>query len=258
MYGKKLRLSRLINNSSKNICIVPIDHGTTLGSVKGIENYIQTITNAMDGGADAVVVHKGILERVAQYPELSNMKYIMHLSVSTILGNNPSYKVLVGTVEEAIKLGADAVSVHINLGVNDEQKMIEDFGMVSKACMEWGMPLLAMAYNHKNMEKSTGIAHAARLADELGADIIKVEYPGNIEDFSHVIDSVRIPVVMSGGAATDAKSLLVNIHNSMKAGGSGVAIGRNIFQHDNPKLMSSLISDLVHGRASLEECLSRL
>ncbi|TKI55083.1 deoxyribose-phosphate aldolase [Brevibacillus antibioticus] len=255
MYGKELRLSRLINQETKRLCIVPIDHGTTLGPIQGLVNSVDTISHLVNGGAEAVVLHKGLLAKVAKNPHLANGRYLMHLSVSTNLSNFTGYKVLVGTVEEAVKLGADGISVHINLGNEYENEMITQLGLVSQACNEWGMPLLAMMYSHKNPKEPYHIQHVARLGEELGADILKVDYPGSYEAMVDVVNSVQIPVLISGGAHTDdTEQLLYMISESLRAGAAGVSIGRNVFQGANPQEMTALISKLVHGKLTYSEC----
>ena len=259
MNGRQLRLNRLMDVDSKRFCIVPIDHGTTLGPISGLEDAVKTITNIVEGGADGLVMHKGLLSMVAPHPGLAKGHYWMHLSVSTVLGPDPNYKVLVGSVEEAVKLGADGISIHVNIGTESETEMIKDFGKISRACLEWGMPLLAMMYSKKDANKDVEqIAHAARLGQELGADVVKVDYPGTVEGMEKVVNGVQVPVVIAGGSKSGAADLLRIIADAMKAGAAGVSIGRNIFQHEDQKLITEVIAKLVHGDWSLVECLDKV
>ncbi len=259
MDGKSIRLSRLINTVTNKTCIIPIDHGATLGPIDGIADYAGIIRQVLDGGADAVILHKGLLRSIADYPELTKGNYLLHLSVSTMLSTDPTCKVLASTVEEAVRLGAEGVSVHVNLGVTTEPQMIKDLGTVARTCMEWGMPLLAMMYSHKLPRDFHHIIHAARLAQELGADIVKVTYPGSFENTRELVSSVQIPVVIAGGAKVDnTKELLYIVDDAVRAGAAGVAIGRNIFLHKDPEFMTGIISMLVHGRLSIQECLNKI
>ncbi|WP_010250893.1 2-amino-3,7-dideoxy-D-threo-hept-6-ulosonate synthase [Acetivibrio cellulolyticus] len=259
MYGKSLRLSRIMNIDTGRTCIVPMDHGVTLGPIDGIQDYVGTITQILSGGADAIVLHKGLLKSVASHTELSKGRYIMHLSASTSLSNDSTHKVLTGSVEEAVKLGADGVSVHVNLGVWSEGEMTRDLGIVARDCMEWGMPLLVMIYTHKNPKDINAIMHSARVAEELGADIVKIGYPGSFENTEKLIRGVGIPVVIAGGAKMDSvEKLMCTIDDALNAGASGVAIGRNVFQHKNPGLITDLISKLIHRKLKLGQCLSML
>jgi len=232
-----------------------MDHGTTLGPIPGIEKSIKTISNLIKGGVDGIVLHKGILRHVAQYPELSAGRYIMHLSVSTILNGNPTNKVIVSTVEEAIQYGADAVSVHVNCGDSYESEMIRSCGKVAEACLHWGLPLLVMIYGPKNPPNTKIIAHLARIAEELGADLIKVEYPGTPESMRYVVECVNVPVLISGGVKREESMEIFKIvQDALDGGASGISFGRNIFQQEDQSFFASLLSDLVHGRTSVKDC----
>jgi class I fructose-bisphosphate aldolase len=171
--------------------------------------------------------------------------------------------VLVSSVEEAMVLGADCVSIHINIGAITETKMLEDFGKVSKECLRWGMPLLAMMYTRgDNIKKENDVAvvkQAARVAAEMGADIAKVSYTGSYETFKEVVEGCPIPVMIAGGEiySTD-KEFLEVVHAAIRAGAAGVTIGRNAFAHENPKKMVQAICSIVHDSFSVEQALKIL
>ena len=142
------------------------------------------------GGATSIVLHKGAVP----YSHRSygrDIGLILHLSASTNLGAWANHKVLVATVDEAIKIGADAVSVHVNLGNEDEPAMLRDIGQVSRTCAEWGMPLLVMIYPRgKDIKYAYDVEllkQCARVATELGADIVKTNYTGDIDSFREVV-----------------------------------------------------------------------
>jgi class I fructose-bisphosphate aldolase len=188
---------------------------------------------------------------------------IIHLSASTSLSPTPNAKTLVCTVEEAVKLGADGVSIHVNLGNGDEKEMLNDLGRVSREARTWGMPLLAMIYPRGEKikdEYDVGvIKHAARVGDEMGADIVKVSYTGSAETFREVVEGCSIPVVIAGGAKMDSdREILEMVKGAIDAGGSGASIGRNIFQHANPTRMVMAISAIVHQKASVDDALKIL
>lgn len=259
MADKKLRISRLFNSQSEKTFIVPIDHGITIGPVDSLANYPSLVNGLVNNGVDAIILHKGLIKQIAKNPELSKGKYILHLSASTILSKDSSQKVLVSTVEEAIMLGADGVSIHVNLGVKSESDMLKDFGEVSNKCFQWGIPLVAMIYVHNSVDLIENLCHAARIAEELGADIVKLEYPGTIEGMKKILMGVQIPVIIAGGSKKDnPERLLCMVNEAMLAGSSGVAIGRNIFEYKDPALLSRLVSKLIHGELNLEGCLMKL
>lgn len=239
--------------------MVPIDHGATLGPIQGINNSFSILKELNEGGCDAVILHKGLLKLASRYEELCNTKYILHLSVSTDKGPDIGYKVLASRVEEAIKLGAEAVSVHVNIGNEKEYEMIKDLGRVSEACTDWGLPLLAMMYSTKKPRDYKEIAHAARLAEELGADMVKIGIPDDYSNLEKIINNVNIPVVVAGGDKMDsAEKLLNTINMALNSGVAGIAIGRNIFQYEQPKNLMNLVKGLINNELNVKECIDHL
>src|SRR3989304_1963033 len=127
MIGKRIRMERIMNRETGKTVIVPMDHGVTIGPVAGLIDLQETVNAVADGGANAFVFHKGGAE--AGHPgKGKDVGLIIHLSASTQMAPDPSSKTMVCTVEEAIKLGADGVSIHVNLGAEDEKFMLNDLG----------------------------------------------------------------------------------------------------------------------------------
>ena len=256
--GKKRRLKRIFREDQRTV-IVPMDHGVSLGPVKGLVNMQAIIDKLLKGGVDAVVVHKG----VAKHVDTGQAGLIIHLSASTKLGPDPNYKVQVCSVDEAVRIGADAVSVHINVGAEQEDEMLTELGEVADDCDQFGVPLLAMMYPRgpkiQNQHAVDVVAHAARLGAELGADIIKTNYTGSIETFKEVVRGCHVPVIIAGGPKVETiREVLQMVQDSVKAGGAGLSIGRNVFQHENPTLMVKALSAIVHDNASIDESLKIL
>ncbi len=235
MSGKALRLKRFQTSPNGRIVILPLDHGVSLGPIPGLERPEAVVRMGVKEGANALVLYKGIV----------------HLSAGSQLGPSAHHKVLIGTVEEAIRRGADGVSVHINLGNPNEPEMLKDFGTVGDACSEWQVPLLAMVYVRGHADAppagDPAIAHAARIAAELGADIIKIPAPEDDRILSEITSSVPVPVVVAGGnRIADAPVFLERVEKAMQAGAQGVAIGRNIFQSTCPAVLLRAICLIVH------------
>ncbi|WP_290901395.1 2-amino-3,7-dideoxy-D-threo-hept-6-ulosonate synthase [Ferroglobus sp.] len=259
--GKRIRIERVVNRENGNTVIVPMDHGVSLGPIHGLIDIASTINEVAEGGANAVVVHKGIVP-IGHRGYGKDIGLILHLSASTKLSPDPNNKVLVATVEEAIKLGADAVSVHVNVGSETEANQLEKLGKIAKECAEWGMPLLAMMYprgNGINQFDEKAVSLAARVGAELGADIVKTNFTGSIESFKKVTEGCPVPVVVAGGEKMDSpEDILRMVEMAMDAGARGVAIGRNIFQAENPKKMTKAIAMIVHENATHKEALEYL
>ena len=145
MIGKMIRLERILNRETGRTVIVPMDHGVTVGPIDGLIDMKTTVDSVAMGGANAIVIHKGLVG-TGHRRRGRDVGLIVHLSASTSLSPFPNAKTLVCTVEEAIKLGADAVSIHLNIGDGTEREMLADFGQVARDARDWGMPLLAMIY----------------------------------------------------------------------------------------------------------------
>ncbi|MBW1806214.1 MAG: class I fructose-bisphosphate aldolase family protein [Deltaproteobacteria bacterium] len=259
MSGKEIRLERIINRNTGRAVIVPMDHGLSSGPILGISNMRDAMSQVAVGGANAVVVHKGVVTR-GHRKSGPDMGLIVHLSGSTSLSPEPNAKTLVCSVEEAIKLGADGVSVHVNIGNGHEREMLSDLGNVARVASEWGMPLLAMIYPRggkiKDEYSVEAVKHAARLGAELGADVVKVSYTGSPDTFHEVVDGCHVPVIIAGGPKMDSdRETLEMVKGAIEAGASGTSIGRNVFQHQNPTRIVEALCMIVHKDASVDEAL---
>jgi fructose-bisphosphate aldolase/2-amino-3,7-dideoxy-D-threo-hept-6-ulosonate synthase len=255
--GKAIRLERIIDRKTRRTVIVPMDHGITVGPIPGLIDLPSAVDKVAEGGANAVLGHMGLpLHGHRGYGR--DIGLIIHLSASTSLGPDPNHKVLVTEVEDALRVGADAVSIHINVGADCEPEMLRDLGRVARTCDQWGMPLVAMMYPRGPKVRSEhDVEHvklAARVGAELGADIVKTNYTGSQDSFSEVVKGCNVPVVIAGGPKMSTeRELLTMVYDSVQAGGAGVAIGRNIFQAEDPTLLVRKLSAVVHQGGTVEE-----
>ena len=254
--GLDARLDRISTDGS--YFVVPMDHGITMGAVSGLKDIESTIDGVTRGGADAVLTQKGIAPRV--HPNKNEQGYIVHLNASTAIGPDEDDKRMSGTVEEAVRAGADAVSLHINVGSTHEPKQLEDLARVTDETARLGIPVLAMAYALGEGVDSTdpeSLGHAVRFAEELGADVVKTGYSGDAESFEHVVESTRLPVVIAGGSKGTNRETIEAVRGTMDAGGAGVSMGRSVFQHDDPEAIATAVSAVVHDDASTDAALDR-
>jgi len=257
MIGKEIRIERIMNRDTGRTVIVPMDHGVTAGPIPGLEDMRETVGKVVAGGANAILMHKGMVQ-AGHRRGGRDIGLIVHLSAGTSLSPDPNAKVPVCTVEEAIQLGADAVSIHVNLGAPTDADMVRHFGEVAAHCTRWGMPLLAMVYTRGPKIESEFdvkyVKHAARAGAELGADIVKVNYTGSPESFREVVAGCPVPVVIAGGEKVETEAELFQmVAGALKAGAAGVSIGRNAFQHKDPQGMMRAISKMVHEGISAED-----
>ncbi len=262
MIGKKIRLERIIDRNSGKTVIVPMDHGVTVGPIAGLEDMRTTVSKVVSGGANAILMHKGMV-RAGHRGAGRDVGLIIHLSAGTSISPDPNAKELVCSVEEAIKLGADAVSIHINLGAETDKEMLGQLGFVSEQCMEWQMPLVAMMYTRgpkiKNEYDVKNVKLAARVGAELGADIVKVPYTGSVDTFAEVVGGCPVPVVIAGGEKMESdEDIFEMVDGALKAGAKGLSIGRNAFQHKNPEKIVSALCKMVHEAAGVDKAIKML
>ncbi len=262
MIGKKIRLERIIDRNSHRTVIVPMDHGVTVGPIEGLCDMRSAVSKVVAGGANAILIHKGIVS-AGHRGTGSDIGLIIHLSGGTTLSPDPNAKELVCTVEEAIKLGADAVSIHINIGAGTDREMLRQLGCVSERCFEWQMPLVAMMYTRgakiKDEYDVSYARHAARVGAELGADIVKVVYTGSPESFAEVVQGCPVPVVIAGGPKMGSdEEIFRMVEGALAAGAIGLSIGRNAFQHKTPEKLVVALCAMVHKGASVKDAMEMM
>jgi fructose-bisphosphate aldolase/2-amino-3,7-dideoxy-D-threo-hept-6-ulosonate synthase len=219
----------------------------------------EIISQVSEGGANAIVLHKGMV-KAGHRRRGRDIGLIVHLSASTSLNPDPNDKVMVCTVEEAVALGADAVSIHINLGATQESRMIEEAGVVTKECNRWGMPLLVMIYARGegiDPVSQQSVGHCVRVAEEIGADLIKTNYTGDPESFARITAACSVPVLIAGGEKAGDLETLRTVKESLGAGGAGVCLGRNSFQRDDPREFIRALYSVIHEDIPPAEALGR-
>lgn len=248
------RLNRIFQPDGRAL-IVAYDHAMVFGPGRGMAQPAATLGQIIAGGADAILTTYGLARRLAQ--ELAPVGLILRLDgAGTSLGPADSTFKLFYTVEDALRVGADAVVVCAFPGTVQEETTLESLARVAAEAHRWGLPVLAEMVpggfgggpDSRTAEK---IALAARVAAELGADWVKIPYA---EGFQRVTSTCYVPAVILGGAKKgSSRHMLETIKASLEAGGAGVAVGRNIFQADDPARMTAAVASLVHGQASVEE-----
>lgn len=239
--------SRRLTTLGGSILMLPLDHGISMGPVAGLVHPAHIVQQAATAGATCITVHKGLVPHVAQHA--GPMAVLLHLSASTDGAPDPQDKHLVATVEEALRLGCDGVSIHLNVGSLTEARQLEEAGRVATACNEWNVPLVTMAYPRgpkiANPHDAKLLAHAARLACELGADAVKVPYSGDAATFRDVVQGCPVPVLVAGGPKRDSfDAVLRDLQGAKSAGARGVSIGRNVFQQPDPAAALRRIAEL--------------
>jgi DhnA family fructose-bisphosphate aldolase class Ia len=226
-----------------------MDHGLIDGPCPGLEQPGATIAKITAGGADAVLTSYGVATRFAT--ELAGLGLILRVDGgATSLGGGGGQGGIFFGVEEALRLGADAVAVSAFPGSPVEVESLERLAHVIAAAHRWGLPVMAEMVpggfdSPPDKRTPHAIALAVRVAAELGADMVKTPYCAG---FEQVIAGCYVPVVVLGGAKRGSEAvMLADIAAAMQVGGAGVAIGRNIFQAEVPAAMTAAVARVVHG-----------
>jgi fructose-bisphosphate aldolase/2-amino-3,7-dideoxy-D-threo-hept-6-ulosonate synthase len=272
MIGKEIRLARLFTSKSKRFVLVTLDHGICIKPMKGLEDTKRVVKVAIDGGADAVLVTPGIAKNV--YKEMAgNIPFMLRIDgTATSVGPDLTNDHLISSVEQALRFGADAVATFGVIGVPREAELIEKNGKVSELCELWGMPLMIemippdiLTHQFKTKAEREWpkdpeiIKFSARVAAEVGADVVKGYYTGDPKSFKEVIRYCPIPyLVLSGPASDDPEVLLKFIREAMDCGAGGVSMGRNIWEAEDPVPILRAISKIVHDDASVETAMKEI
>ena len=272
--GSQTALDKIFDGVSGNTVIVALDASSINGPEDGLRNMDLTIQTARDAGANAILGFYGMFKAYGK--ALEPTSGILNLTLSTERGDH-FRKVQIGRVEQARELGLAAVSVHVNTTSSHEPEMLTILGLTVADATELKMPVLAHMYprnegrHSQNMDNYYGdmkqedpeqytklVRHAARIAADLGADIIKVPYTGNAESFRSIVDSTYgLPVVMAGGPRADVSDFLGSAKGAMEAGARGVAVGRNFFEHpggEGQRVLTAL-DGIVHNQLSVEDAI---
>ena len=207
---------------------------------------------AVKGGYTGIILQKGIAEKY-----YTNTKYqrqiplILKINGKTNLRSQEEpYSAINCSVEYAKELGAQAVGYTIYLGSEWEAKMFEDFGKIQEEAHSLGLAAIAWIYPRGkavlNETSSEITQYAARIGLELGADLIKIKYPGSEEAMREAVKIAgKTKVVLSGGPQINEEEFLDEVKKVIKAGAIGVAVGRNVWQRDNALEITEKIKKII-------------
>ncbi|HXF73142.1 MAG TPA: hypothetical protein VNO79_11090 [Actinomycetota bacterium] len=262
MTGKAMRLKRVIDPAGVSV-ICALDHGMTAPTfLEPLADIAQRAREAVAGGANVIMMSKGMI-RVAEPAFSPTTALALLLSASANPGEARPRIVRVAEVEEALRLGADAVVLYVALGGEHEAEMIRTLAEVGRACGELGIPFIAEAEwptTYASTEDLAGregfeyLRRNVRLCAELGADIVKTNWPGDGESFGRLVEAASgIPVVLAGGSRLADLELLTRMEQAMVAGAIGCSVGRNIFMHERPEAMTRALARVIRERWSAEK-----
>jgi fructose-bisphosphate aldolase, class I len=249
--GKRIRLNRLIQAETNTCVICAIDHGMTSPNfLDGLYNTDARVREAIAGGANVLMLGRGVAKTAAQYFRRDTSLALM---LTASAAGRPGGAVItpIGSVDEALRLGADAVVTYVALAGENEPEAITYLSQIGETCEMLGMPFIAEAEYPNAYQSLTAMADSygpaylmrnARLCAEMGADIVKVNWSGDQKSFGDIIRACGRPVVLAGGSLISDEELLTRMAQARDVGAIGCSVGRNIFQHQRPEAMTRAIS----------------
>jgi class I fructose-bisphosphate aldolase len=261
--GKEIRIQRLKNPASGRIFTVAVDHAPSYGVLDGIEDIQAVIDRVAGAGPDAMVMMKGIAQRCFR-PYTGQVALIM--KCSTLSPYHPQHDVWVASVGDAVRLGADAIAMALTVGCSHQAQLVTNLGALVREAEQAGLPVIVHAYPNGELvppgEVFTvqRVGYAARLAMEVGVDIVKTFYTGSAESFAQVVETAAPALVVAAGGPrleTDADVLRM-AYDVVQAGAAGITFGRNIWQSTDPAAIIRALKLVLHENGSVEGAMGLL
>jgi DhnA family fructose-bisphosphate aldolase class Ia len=241
--------------------ILPIDHGTAI-PVSGLDRPGELIRATRDQ-VDGYVVNYGLARACEEELAGKGICFRTDVYKPPSKGNTDEGAYRIFAVEEALQVGAAAVMNMLYLHHPNESVIIRECADLIADCAAADLPVIleALPYGIGRPDDYTveNIGFTVRMAAELGADVVKTAYPtgASPDEFKAIIDGCFVPVIVLGGAAMgDDRALLTMVGNAMAAGASGIAVGRNVWQHANPPAIAGALKAMVHESATANEALA--
>ncbi|MBS5136531.1 MAG: aldolase [Oscillospiraceae bacterium] len=245
------RLGKIFREDGRTV-IVAMDHGMGMNVNPALDRTGEILEAIVAGGADAVLTTYGIASKYADI--LRHVGLILRCDggYSAIPSAANGHPRMLFSVEDALRLGADAVACNGFPGTPTEQDCMKNVAELSAQGRAWGMPVMAEmlpgGFGNEVPKTVENVRLAARTGCEYGASIIKTTFTGTPEEFRGVIEASYQPVVVLGGEKTSQLSdLFVCIEQAISVGAAGVAIGRNVWKHPDPEAVTRSLVDLVHN-----------
>jgi DhnA family fructose-bisphosphate aldolase class Ia len=257
--GKQVRLNRLLNEKTGRLVSITVDHAIARGVLPGLIDIQATVAKVVAGRPDAITMHKGIAEKV--YPPYAG-KISWILKATSFAPYHRNYDTPTADVEEAVRLGADAISIGVIVGGPEQAEQLTHLARISKEAAAAGMPLVSHIYPRGSQvpdpNDADAVAYAVRAAAELGVDLIKTNWNGSAQAFAKAVRAAAPAKVMiaGGSAGEDLESYLKMTCEGIEAGISGVTYGRFVWDDPNPAAVIAAIKAIVHDGAGVDTALA--
>jgi len=257
--GKEVRLNRLFNRKSGNILVIALDHAIGWGVLPGIDEIHKTMELIVKAGPDAITMLKGTADKVFR-PYAAAIPFIM--KATSFSPYHTAYDAAVAQVDEAIRLGADAIAVGTTVCGDDQARLLEQLGEFTRQADLAGMPTVTHIYPKGNLIKKEewyleeNVKYAARAGAELNVDIVKTFYTGDPDSYSRVVKAVPVSLVVSGGPKLPSiRDVFQMTRDAVDAGAKGVTYGRNVWQAKDPVAVIKGLKHIIHENGTVQEAM---
>ena len=241
-WGMKDRLSRVFSPKTGRAVMLAFDHGYFMGSTTGLER-MDLVIPTLAPYIDVFMATRGAI-RTCIPPTFNKGVALRGSAGSSILQDDVTNEIVAVDIEDAIRMNASCVAIQSFIGSPDERQSIENVNQTINAGNRYGIPTLGVVAVGKQMERTTRFfLLATRMLAEFGAQIIKTYY---CEDFKKVVAACPVPIVIAGGKKLPEDEALTLAYSAICDGASGVDMGRNIFQAEDPVAMIQAVVKVVH------------
>lgn len=235
------RMQRLFPAAQAAI-ICPIDHGLIFPRerMKGLEAPARTLSALSGQGATGFMMSPGIVKQTqVELGQKGHLSRVMAIdSFWPITDAASGFGNLISSVEDAVRLGVDCVKLLMPWNVSNEQKvaLTARLGQVISEAARWQMPVMiepVLIGAERTKDVLAQEFEISRIAYDLGADIIKIAFPG-AEATARLVDELQVPLVIAGGPLLqgDLKQALREVEDAVSAGAQGLIVGRNVWSRD--------------------------
>jgi len=248
--GRAIRLRRIFGATGRTVTVA-LDQAVPRGVAPRLADIAPTYASIAAAGPDAVTMFKGLAGAVLAHNP-TPVPFILKATTFSV-DFHLTREAAVGTVDEALRLGADAIAVGISAGSTHQVEGFSELAAITARAAEVGMPVVCHAYPSGELwdadrkGSTEAVLYAARAAAEMGTDIVKTWYTGSTAEFAKVVEGVPAIVVAAGGAKADNPlDVLRQAASVIEAGGKGVTTGRNVWGAADPGKMVTALRAVVH------------
>jgi class I fructose-bisphosphate aldolase len=262
--GKAIRLGRLFNDRSGRLLAITLDHAIARGVLPGLVDVESAVASVAAGQPDAITLQKGIAARVFS-PDYAAEGISLIVKATSYSPFHPTFDTPTATVEEALRLGADAISVGMLVGEPNQAQQLTHLSSVAREAEALGLPLAAHIYPRGeglkgDLKSAENVQYAVRAGAEVGVDVIKTEYTGSAETFAEVVLAASpAKVVLAGGSpGGELRDYFQMTADALAAGAAGFTYGRFVWQHPRPDRVVEALRLMVHQDKSVDDALQHV